>query len=103
MKEEIIGFEIHNVIYSGQTALDLAKSQPISRVITKDVARFMSACDLGVNWDRLAKAPIILIFEDGQIRLPTAEENNFEYLVWDRNKYKTSEEAFYEEEIKGNE
>lgn len=86
MKQEIIGFLINNIIYTGRDALNMVKlTKSYDKVITKDMAKFMAACDLGVNWERLAKAPIILIMEGGQIRMPTIKENEYKYYVWDKN------------------
>jgi len=85
-KEKVIGFQINNVIYTGIEAIQMFKLvKNYDRVITKQIAQFMVACDLGYQWERLAKAPIILVIEDGVIRLPTLEENEYKYYVWDKN------------------
>jgi len=85
-KEKVIGFQINGVIYTGVKAIKMFKAAGnYERVITKQIAQFMAALDLGYQWEQLAKAPIILIIEDGEIRLPTLEENEYKYYVWDKN------------------
>lgn len=86
MKQEIIGFLINNIIYTGRDAVSMVKiTKGYDQVITKDMAKFMAACDLGYNWEQLAKAPIILVMEDGEIRMPTIKENEYKYYVWEKN------------------
>lgn len=85
-KQEVIGFLINNVIYTGQDAIAMVRSNGgYDTVITKDHAKFMKGLDLGYTWDRLGEAPILFIVEEGQIRMPTIKENEYKYYVWDKN------------------
>jgi hypothetical protein len=70
-KTEIIGFIVDNVIHTGTESMALVKSlQRADGVMTKDVARFMSAMDLGPKWDELARCPTILIWDKGEMYFP---------------------------------
>ena len=67
--EAIIGFQIGSIITNDITlvraALKLNMKDDI-RLIKKDVADFMGNCDLGQNWDHLAKSKILFYLKNDE-------------------------------------
>ncbi len=64
--DEIVAAQIGTLITTDLRAIiTAAKTGEVTQYITKDVAKFMAACDLGTNWQRLANAPTIIWLVNG--------------------------------------
>lgn len=65
--DEIVAAQIGTHITTDLMAIiAAAKTGNVTRYITKDLAKFMAACDLGINWQRLADAPTIIWLVNGE-------------------------------------
>lgn len=82
---EIIGFLIKGTIYSGFQSIDAAKynGNNVDQIITRDMARFMAAADLGHQWNKLQNAPTILIKDDNSYRLPNGYYTNRDQEIFE--------------------
>ena len=51
--------------------IDAAKTGRVNEIFCRKQMKFMSGCDLGVNWDKLAKGETLFYLVDGK---PTFEK-----------------------------
>lgn len=75
---EVVALQVNGKIISGFGAIDAAKynDNNVERIITRDVAYFMAACDLGYAWQQLANAKTIMIKDENGYRLPDGYYTN---------------------------
>lgn len=64
---EIIGILYDGTIYSGKSALEMARlalnEKNGFRMVNRAEAIMMHACDLGMNWTNLSKAPVLFYWD----------------------------------------
>lgn len=63
---EIVGAMIGTTITNNVKAIILAVEHVPKKVkfLDKEHMKFMSACDLGINWDNMANSPVLFVIED---------------------------------------
>lgn len=62
--DEIVAAQIGTIITTNVSTIRTAfEGNKVKRFITRREVQFMSCCDLGQNWDRLAVAPTLFCID----------------------------------------
>jgi hypothetical protein len=69
---EIVGANIDGTITNDVNAIMVALDYNLKiQFLDKAHMKIMSACDFGINWDKMANGPVLFILEgDGSVREP---------------------------------
>ena len=73
--QEVVAARINNKITNdmGYIAYAIGDGHKVG-MVTRFEAKFMAACDLGGNWDKLAKAPVICYYDNKEQKFLTRSE-----------------------------
>lgn len=62
---EVVGAKIGNIITNDFAVIvKAARDDEAVQLLTRELMSFMSACDLGVNWTKMAEGPTLFLIDE---------------------------------------